>query len=231
MDIRTGREVIHYDYSAEGSGGLDGPAVGAGSIWTGVGRKILRVDPGSGAVQERIAGEGRRRTRSIIRTFRHPAWNFGGVDRDVVRRRVRSMSRARNDWSRSIRPTMRSCTPPACPDAGQVRHGRRRIRMGDERGRKLGLPDESPWVQDRRVHDGRRPRVDRVRRRSAVDRELRFGIGRLDRCGERARPARSPWDTRCRGSRRAPGLVAFTVGTRRRGDRPDRRSPRGRLAV
>ena len=30
MDIRTRREAAHYDYSAEGSGGLDGPAVGAG---------------------------------------------------------------------------------------------------------------------------------------------------------------------------------------------------------
>jgi hypothetical protein len=59
MDIRTRREAAHYDYSAEGEGGLDGPAVGAGSIWTGVGRNILRVDPSTGAIQARIVGGSR----------------------------------------------------------------------------------------------------------------------------------------------------------------------------
>jgi ABC-type transport system substrate-binding protein len=77
MDIRTGREAAHYDYSAEGSGGLDGPAVGAGSIWTGVGRKILRVDPSTGDIQERITGEGPDPLDNP--DFRQPAWNFGAV--------------------------------------------------------------------------------------------------------------------------------------------------------
>ena len=78
MDIRTRREAAHYDYSAEGDGGLDGPAVGAGSIWTGVGRKILRVDPSTGGIQERITGEGRDDPLDNP-DFRQPAWNFGAV--------------------------------------------------------------------------------------------------------------------------------------------------------
>ncbi len=56
IDIATGREVERIDLRDSGfpDGGLAGPAIGAGSVWVGLGEELLRIDPDSGEVMSRI---------------------------------------------------------------------------------------------------------------------------------------------------------------------------------
>ncbi len=221
MDIRTGREAAHYDYSAEGSGGLDGPAVGAGSIWTGVGRKILRVDPSTGDIQERITGEGRDDPLDNP-DFRQPAWNFGAVTAMSFgdgalfvpsEERLVKIDPSTDEvvYAAGMPTTAKFVTGGggfgwATSEAGNS------VFQVSPRGYKVGefSTGEGP---ESIAFDGNR----------ALGRELRLGIGRLDRCGERhdRLALRGSPGAGDRGGRRARGVHRRpTVGGSWTGSRP-----------